>query len=306
MKTLTLFSCALLLHPMPGFAQSTSTSALYTLLHAPAGDLGGGGRVTNAGATVIADISVGDPASGVVSAVTAGGAQTKGNLIGQLFDPQTVSVTATPATIDEGGTRQLIATATMDDATTLGLAGHAIWTFGPPISAIDAITAVATAGPVFQNTTRQISARFRGVSGSLSLTVLNVNSDNYLHYAGDGLDDAWQMTHFGLPPNASAAPTADPDGDGSTNLREWKALTNPLNGASVFLPTCTITGPDLIISFPTVVGRTYTLERSDTVAPDSWTSSELPAPLAGNGAVRSFIVPAAAPFRRFFRVLPGV
>ena len=54
-----------------------------------------------------ADLSIGDIASGTVSNLTGGGVQTKGNLIGQLTDPRTVTVSVSPATIDEGGTRQL-------------------------------------------------------------------------------------------------------------------------------------------------------------------------------------------------------
>ena len=65
-------------------AQSISSSASYTLLHAPAGDIGGGGPVANAGSTVTAEISTGDPAAGTVSAVTPNGVLAKGNLVGQL------------------------------------------------------------------------------------------------------------------------------------------------------------------------------------------------------------------------------
>jgi hypothetical protein len=101
------------------------------------------------------------------------------------------------------------------------------------------------------------------------------------------------------------AATVDFDHDGATNGAEWLALTNPSSARGSFLPTSAVSGADLIISFPTVTGRTYTLERSDTLAPNSWTTSGLPAPLAGNGSVRSFTVPAPGQIRRLFRVLPG-
>lgn len=232
MKPLTLFSCLILASASQAFAQSTSTSPSFVLLHAPAGDLAGGGRVANASGTVVAEISVGDAASGAVSAGTAAGVQTKGNLIGQLTDPRTVTVAASPTTINEGGTRQLTPTATLDDATTLPLTGLVLWTFGAPISTIDALTAVATASPVFQNTPRQVTATFRGVSGSLSLTVLNVSLDNYFQYAGDGMDDAWQVSNFGLPPNANAGPNANGDGDLFNNFLEFAFGTDPNNAAS--------------------------------------------------------------------------
>ena len=128
MKTKTLITLILTVGTLvgsatwrPAFAQSTSSSASYTLLLAPAGDAGGGGPVANAGSTVTAEISTGDPVSGVVSNVTAMGVQAKGNLVGQLYDATGVIVSAAPATVDEGDTRQLDAEATMDDATTLAL-----------------------------------------------------------------------------------------------------------------------------------------------------------------------------------------
>lgn len=44
---------------------------------------------------------------------------------------------------------------------------------------------------------------------------------------GDGLPDAWQMQYFGCVTCPQAAPGADPDGDGFTNLQEFEAGTNP-------------------------------------------------------------------------------
>lgn len=47
---------------------------------------------------------------------------------------------------------------------------------------------------------------------------------------GDGLPDAWEVTHFG---NRSAQNgEGDTDGDGVTNLQEYLAGTNPMNAAS--------------------------------------------------------------------------
>ncbi len=265
MKTPALFTCALLLAGASAFAQSSSTSASFTLLHAPAGDLAGGGRVANAGATVVADISVGDAAAGTVSAVTAGGVQAKGNLIGQLYDPRTMTVTATPPTIAEGGARPLLATATLDDATTLPLTGLAVWDFTAPLTAIDQPTAVATAGSVFQNTQCLAIATYRGLVESVTLTVLNVNPDNFGTYGGDGLDDDWQVLHFGQPPNANAAPTADPDFDGRNNRFEFLSGFLPTDPASFFRFTITGFSAANVMDFrvnKAIPGRTYTLQES--------------------------------------------
>ena len=48
---------------------------------------------------------------------------------------------------------------------------------------------------------------------------------------GDGLPDAWEYTYFG---NLTPGPNDDPDGDGETNLAEYRAKTNPTDVNSVF------------------------------------------------------------------------
>jgi hypothetical protein len=46
---------------------------------------------------------------------------------------------------------------------------------------------------------------------------------------GDGLDDAWETTHFG---NLAQLGTGDPDGDTFNNLAEFQAATDPMSAAS--------------------------------------------------------------------------
>lgn len=53
-------------------------------------------------------------------------------------------------------------------------------------------------------------------------------------YAGDGIDDNWQVTHFGAPPNANAAPTIDADGDPKNNLYEFLTGFDPNDGNAFF------------------------------------------------------------------------
>jgi hypothetical protein len=48
---------------------------------------------------------------------------------------------------------------------------------------------------------------------------------------GDGLPDAWEYTFFG---NLTPGPHDDPDGDGETNIGEYRAVTVPTNINSVF------------------------------------------------------------------------
>jgi hypothetical protein len=71
---------------------------------------------------------------------------------------------------------------------------------------------------------------------------------------GDGLPDSWETEQFG---SLNATATGDPDGDGTTNMMEYLAGTNPLSVASVFRPTTHISGGKLIQTVPTVSNRSY-------------------------------------------------
>lgn len=71
---------------------------------------------------------------------------------------------------------------------------------------------------------------------------------------GDGLPDSWENQHFAnLDTNASA----DSDADGTTNLMEYLAGTNPVSAASIFRPASYTTGGQLVLSVPTVADRHY-------------------------------------------------
>ena len=104
-----------------------------------------------------------------------------------------------------------------------------------------------------------------------------------------------------LPATATAAQIAetfDYDGDGQTNGEECVALTDPGDPSSVFRTASFVrNGANLILSFPTVTGRTYRLQRSDTLG--TWIDTGIT--VMGSGGVRSFTVSAALQ-RRFFRV----
>ncbi len=109
-----------------------------------------------------------------------------------------------------------------------------------------------------------------------------------------------------LPATATAsqaATTFDFDGDGTSNETEWLAGTGVDNPTSVFrIASVQLSGGNLVIAFPTIAGKTYTLWRSDTLT-DPWTNTGQPA-ITGNGAVRTFTVPApvvGVP-KRFHRV----
>ena len=64
-----------------------------------------------------------------------------------------------------------------------------------------------------------------------------------------------------------------------------------------------LSGRNVLISFPTLTGKSYTFWRSDTLAPTSWANTGLAA-IAGDGTPKTFATPApvAGVPNRFYRV----
>jgi hypothetical protein len=110
-----------------------------------------------------------------------------------------------------------------------------------------------------------------------------------------------------LPPGATVAQKAasfDFDGDGVTNGDEWVAVSNPNDASSFFQGTITHTATAATVSFPTSLGRNYTLRVSSSLAASSWQDSGLPV-VNGNGGTMSFTIPLSSP-RRFYSVMATV
>ena len=95
----------------------------------------------------------------------------------------------------------------------------------------------------------------------------------------DGMPDSWEIAQFG---STDALPDMDADGDGSNNLTEYVAGTDPLNAQSIF--TIQELVPDAggyVISWNSVEGRSYqVLKNSNLVFHEfSPISSILPYPV---------------------------
>jgi hypothetical protein len=76
---------------------------------------------------------------------------------------------------------------------------------------------------------------------------------------------AW-LQQYGLPSDGSAD-FSDPDGDGMNNWQEWRCGTDPTNVLSVLrLRPPVRTGTNLIVSWQSVAGVNYFLERSTNLA----------------------------------------
>lgn len=254
------------------FGQSKSSSASYEILHSAPGGIAG--KVSN-GSNIAAQVTVGGTNDGTVSAETPGGVQLKPGFIGQLYDVVSITLGASPSTIDEGGTRQLGAVANLDDNTTLNLPGGDVqWSILlGPLTEIDA-SGLTTADLVYEDTAATAQGGYQGLSAQIELTVLNTDPDNLGTYAGDGLDDGWQVNFFGHPPNPEAAPNANPDNDLHPNLFEFLTGYNPTDPHSYFtFDVLDVADTMSILQLSKIVpGTRYSIERSlDLGHTDPWT-----------------------------------
>ena len=120
------------------------------------------------------DGSLGDVSG--ASSVVAPALTLKSGFIGQLYEARSLAVSAAPAAVVESGMTQLSAVATMDDDTLVRLGGSdAKWAVqAGPLAGIT-LSGLATAGEVFINAPATVRAQWDGISGDLTLTVLNAN-----------------------------------------------------------------------------------------------------------------------------------
>lgn len=237
-----------------------------------------------------------------IATVAAPAETAKSGYLGQIYEVTALQLAATPATINESGTRQLGAAQVLDDGTTLALPAASIgWNVqSGPLTGISS-SGLATAGLVGQNTAATVQGSYLGLSGTLGLNVLDTVSDNFGTYAGDGLPDSWQLQYFGAN-NPLAAPTADASGTGQNNLFKYTAGLNPTDPASRFVTSVGhAPGSHTLTISPRLPDRTYTVQFSTDLSASGWQ------PLTGatiqdNGQTRTVTDPDAASLRKFYRV----
>lgn len=173
-----------------------------------------------------------DPSSTPGGAHSASDYTARSGHSGQLYDATTLDVKASPLTLNETSTRQLSADLLFDDETYEPLPATSItWSIqSGPLSSISS-SGLATAAAVMQDTPAIVHAAHFGVTGTLTLTVLNTIPDNFGLYAGDGLPDIWQVQCFGLD-NPLGCANANADGDTLNNLLEYAFGTDPTSATS--------------------------------------------------------------------------
>ena len=294
-KTRVAFFCLLAAAAHAG----PRTSANYAVL-ADTADTGGR-RTTSASYTN--DGSLGGVAG--LATVAAPAATAKSGYIGQLFEVTGLTLTAAALNVNEGATDQLAAWQALDDATFLAVpAASVAWSVASgPLTGVNA-SGLATAGIVFQDSAATAQGSYLGSTGTLALTVKNVNIDDYGTYAADGIDDAWQNQFFGLN-NPNAAPNVDFDGTGQTNFFKYLAGLDPLDPNSRFtLTLAPVAGQPAqknVIFAPRLADRTYTVTFKTDLNAAAWT------PLPGGivtdaGQQRTVTDPAATGATKFYHV----
>ena len=85
---------------------------------------------------------------------------------------------------------------------------------------------------------------------------------------GNGINDDWELANFG---RIGVDPTADPDGDGMSNLQEFLAGTDPTNAASAFcITSIALEGTDVRVTWTMGSGKTNSLQVTASDATGSY------------------------------------
>jgi hypothetical protein len=112
--------------------------------------------------------------------------------------------------------------------------------------------------------------------------------------------DDWELSH-GLNPFDPADGALDADHDGHSNLQEFLAGTDPNSGNSITrMTTVTVLSNGLSIGFVGAAGRTFVLERNDSLSSSNWTQFYV---FGNAGTVTNAVIdPDPRPPQRFYRV----
>ncbi len=133
-----------------------------------------------------------------------------------------------------------------------------------------------------------------GATSTATTTIRDGDTDS------DTLPDDYETSN-GLNPNLASDAQGNPDGDSFTNAQEFILGTDPQNRASTLVLDVSFSGNNSLVTFATVVGRTYTIERSDNLLPP-WTVVQ--SGIAGTGGpVIATDTNGATQPRRFYHAI---
>ena len=115
----------------------------------------------------------------------------------------------------------------------------------------------------------------------------------------------WQSEHFGSSGDPRAGAALDPDGDGSSNMDEFLAGTDPLDPGSVLRAVSLSRDPAAAtVSWRSVPGKIYQIEWCDSLD-GPWLDTLAASRVLAESEVTSFADPTVAGIpRRFYRIRP--
>jgi hypothetical protein len=120
----------------------------------------------------------------------------------------------------------------------------------------------------------------------------------------DGIPDQWRLRHFGTISNLLSAASADADGDGLTNLQEYRAGTSPVDPKSSLRLNGAKNAKDapaaVTLHWPSVAGKTYVMEYSTSLMNPVWIT--LATGLQGTGWDMEYTDNTVSGEPRFYRV----
>jgi Concanavalin A-like lectin/glucanases superfamily/Putative Ig domain len=140
-------------------------------------------------------------------------------------------------------------------------------------------------------------------AGVFSPSIGNVTVTMIPDFDGDGLGDPWEEAFFGSSStNSNANALLDPDGDGMTNLDEYRAGTDPTNAFSVLkILLSTTNGAPL--QFVAQSNVSYSVQWRTNLFAGTWANLTglLAQPLVRTVEVDTALAPAGA--ERYFRII---
>lgn len=155
----------------------------------------------------------------------------------------------------------------------------------------------AAVPPGYGITATAISTSGATTTGDTSPFSLPFTIPAFLDNDHDSLPDNWETNH-GLNTGVNDA-NADKDGDGITNIQEYRSGTDPNNTTSVFrISSIVPSSGNYQLSFPSVLGKTYRLEYRADLATGNWAT--LTDQIFGTGALIQIVDPSATGLTKHF------
>ncbi|MEY2539480.1 MAG: serralysin [Verrucomicrobiota bacterium] len=153
--------------------------------------------------------------------------------------------------------------------------------------------------PGFTYHFRLSGANASGVTMGSDLTF---TTSSFMDSDGDLMPDDYEIAQ-GFDPSSAGDAAIDSDGDGLSNVQEYEAGTDPLSAVSVLrISAIQTVGGDVVITFPSVFGKTYRVEQRTDLSVSWMTLSEN---IHGTGGAVSITDVEAVDqqARRFYRVV---